>query len=47
MKARKIIDKIKVYEVVYEDPKDIAPVMNISFKQVFTNELEFERPLNT
>ena len=45
IKARKGIDKIRVDEVIYEDPKDIAQVMNFSFKEIFTNELKFERPL--
>ena len=47
MKARKSTDKIRVDEVVYEDTKDMAQVMNSSFKQVFTNELDFKRTLNT
>ena len=40
MKARKIIDKIRVDEVVYEDPKYIAQVMNLvlsKFSQVILN----------
>ena len=45
MKTRKSIDKIRVEDVVYEDPKDMAQVMNSSFKKVFTKELEFTRPL--
>ncbi len=41
------IGKLMVDGVVYEDSKEMAEVMNKSFKEVFTKEKEFIRPLCT
>ncbi len=47
LKSKVSIGKLLVDGVVYEDLKEMAEVMNKSFKEVFTKEKEFIRPLCT
>lgn len=46
LKSNVSIEKLRVDGVVYEDLKEIAEVMNKRFKEVFTMEKEFIRPLD-